>query len=60
VFSRPYGTWSVFPVFPALKRRAIFGRPFGAGFTIHLLHVGDLAVDESYFYVFVDVDLLGA
>ena len=27
-FSRPYGTYSSSPLFAALKRRAIFGRPF--------------------------------
>jgi hypothetical protein len=30
-FSRPSGTGSVCPLFPALKRRAIFERPSGAG-----------------------------
>ena len=29
-FSRPSGTASVFDLVPALKRRAIIGRPFGA------------------------------
>ena len=32
-FSRPSGTCSVFPLFPALKRRAILKRPSGAGFS---------------------------